>query len=186
MPINWKPTTWINKLIDERMLVAGQAMVNVAKSLAPVDTGLLKSKIYYTYAPGQKLLSLHCDVGYAFFQEFGTYRHRPQPFLRPAINAVAPSFLTGKITGVNTQIMAGTFNDVDHAPLKIRPKIRPHIEAANRMHNVGATKRTQFTAVHMNRQNEPRRHRVGLNQTSKVIMSSLSKHRLNTRRDAWN
>lgn len=186
MPISWKPTTWINKLIDDRMMIAGQSMVAVAKSLVPVDTGLLKSRIYFTYLASSKTLTLHADTGYAWLVETGTHRTRPQPYLRPAINAVAPSFLTGKITGVNTQIMAGTFNDVDHAPLKIRPKIRPHIEAANRMHNVGATKRTQFTAVHMNRQNEPRRHRVGLNQTSKVIMSSLSKHRLNTRRDAWN
>lgn len=186
MPINWKPTTWINKLIDERMLVAGQAMVNVAKSLAPVDTGLLKSKIYYTYAPGQKLLSLHCDVGYAFFQEFGTYRHRPQPFLRPAINAVAPSFLTGKVMGINTQIMAGTYNAEDHAPRMIQPKIRPRIAAANRMHNVGATRRTEFTAVHMKRNNEPRTRRVGLQQKEQVVLSSLSKRKLNTRRDAWN
>ena len=54
------------------------------------------------------------------------------------------------------------------------------------MHNVGAVKRSEFTAVHMNRQNEPRRHKVGLTQTPKVILSSLTKRRVNTRNDAWN
>jgi len=186
MPINWKPTTWINKLIDERMMVAGQAMVNVAQSLVPVDTGLLKSKIYFTYLPATKTLTLHADTGYSLYVETGTYKMRPQPYLRPAINAVAPSFLTGKVMGVKTQVMAGTYNDVDHQPRMIKPSIRPRIAAANRMHNVGAVKRSEFTAVHMNRQNEPRRHKVGLTQTPKVILSSLTKRRVNTRNDAWN
>lgn len=186
MGINWKPTTWINKLVDDRMMIAGKAMVNVAKSLVPVDTGLLKSKIYFTYQPSSKTLTLHADTGYAYYIETGTYKMRPRPYLRPAINAVAPSFLTGKIMGVNTQVMAGTYSEVDHAPKMIRPLIRPRIAAANRMHNVGATRRTEFTAVHMNRQNEARRHRVGLKQEPKVILSSLTRRRINTRDDAWN
>ena len=60
------------------------------------------------------------------------------------------------------------------------------IAAANRMHNVGATAKSRFTAIHMNRNNVPRTRRVGLEQKSQTILSNLSKHRVNTRRDAWN
>lgn len=186
MGINWKPTTWINKLIDDRMMIAGKAMVDTAKSLVPVDTGLLKSSIYYTYMPATKTLTLHADTKYAVFVETGTYRTRPQPYLRPAINAVAPSFLTGKVMGVKTQIMAGTSNDVDYTPLQIQPNIRPKIAAANRFHNVGATRRTEFTAVHYDRKGNVRTHRVGLKQEPKTVLSSLTKRRVNTRNDAWN
>jgi hypothetical protein len=184
MPISWNPTSWIDRLVEQRMHVAGQSMVAMAKALVPVDTGLLKSKIYYTYAPATKTLTLHADTGYSLFVEQGTHKMAPRPYLRPAINAFAPAFLTGKFTGVSTQIMGGTFNDEFHVPLKIQSKIRPHIAAANAMHNVGAVARTKLTAVHMTRDNEPRRHNVGLQQKNKVILSSLSK--LNRMRKAWN
>lgn len=184
MPISWNPTKWIGDLIEQRMHLAGQSMVQIAKSLVPVDTGLLKSRIFYTYQPSTKTLTLHADTGYAIFVEGGTHKMRPQPFLRPAINAVAPAFLTGKLMGVSTQIMAGTFNDVSHKPLMIKPHIRPLIAAANAMHNVGAVSRTKLTAVHMSRNNEPRRFTKGFSKARRVMMSDLSK--LNKIRKPWN
>lgn len=159
-------------------------MVAVAKFLAPEDTGFLKSNIYFTYQPSNKTLTLHSDAHYSVYQEYGTYKMKPHPFLRPALNAAGPAFLTGKLSGVTTQIMAGTSLSPNHVPLKIKPHIRPRIAAANAMHNVGVTSRTRLTAVHMTRQNESRRVNVGLKQTSKVMLSSLSK--LNQIRKAWN
>lgn len=184
MPISWNPTTWIDKLIEQRMHTAGQAMVGIAKALVPVDTGLLKSTIAYTYLPDSKTLTLHADTGYAYFIEAGTHKMAPRPYLRPAINAAGPAFLTGRLGGVSTQIMAGTYNDANHVPLKIKPHIRPSIAAANMTHNVGATARTKLTAIHMDRSNEARRVRVGLEQKSRVLMSNLSK--LNRIRKPWN
>lgn len=166
------------------MLAAGTSMVAIAKALAPEDTGFLKQNIYFTYQASTKTLTLHSDAPYSLFQEYGTAHHRPHPFLRPALNAAGPAFLTGKFTGVSTQIMAGTYNNPNHVPLKIKAHIRPSISAANKAHNVGVTSRTKLTAVHMNRANESRRHNVGLKQTNKVMLSSLTK--LNRIRKAWN
>lgn len=184
MPISWKPTKWIDSLIDQRMHAAGQSMVGIAKALVPVDTGLLKRSIYYTYHPESKTLTLHADTGYSLFVEQGTFKMAPRPYLRPALNAAGPAFLTGKLGGVSTQIMAGTYNEPDHVPLTIRPHVRPRIAAANMTHNVGVTARSKLTAIHMNRANEARRVRVGLKQESRVMTSSLSK--LNRIRKAWN
>jgi hypothetical protein len=166
------------------MHVAGQAMVGIAKALVPVDTGLLRSTIAYSYAPDTKTLTLHADTGYSLFVETGTHKMAARPYLRPAMNAAGPAFLTGKLASVSTQIMAGTYNNPFHVPLKIKPHIRPSIEAANMKHNVGVTSRTSLTAIHMNRANEARRHNIGLKQESRVMMSSLSK--LNRIRKAWN
>lgn len=184
MPISWNPLNWVDRLVEQRMHVAGQAMVGIARALVPVDTGLLKSTITYTYLPDTKTLTLHADTGYALFVEQGTYKMAARPYLRPALNAAGPAFLTGKLGGVSTQIMAGTYNSPDHVPLSIKPHIRPSIAAANMMHNVGVTARTKLTAIHMNRSNEPRRVRVGLEQKSRVMMTDLSK--LNRIRRAWN
>lgn len=184
MPINWNPTKWIDNLVEQRMHAAGQSMVAVAKSLVPVDTGLLKSKIYYTYAPDLKLLTLHADTGYSEFVEYGTHKMAARPYLRPAMNVAGPAFLTGKLSGVSTQIIVGTYNNPYHNPLKIKPHIRPHISAANMTHNVGAVSRTRLTAISMDRNNEPLRHNVGLRQTNKIVTANLSK--LNRIRNAWN
>jgi hypothetical protein len=184
MPIQWNPLTWLDRLIEQRMHIAGQAMVGMAKVFAAEDTGYMKAHIYYTYAPDTKTLTLHSDAHYSIYQEFGTFQMPPHPFMRPALNAVGPSFLTGKLSGVSTQMMVGTSLDPFHTPLKIQPHIRPRIAAANLTHNVGVTSRTRLTAIHMDRSNEPRRVRVGKEQKSRVLMSSLSK--LNRIRKAWN
>lgn len=186
MPIKWNPTGWIGDLIEKRMHVAGQAMVGLAKAYAAVDTGQMRASIYYTYAPDQKLLTLHCDVPWAWYNELGTYKMKPHPFMRPAMNAVAPAFLTGKLMGVSTQIMAGTYNDEYHKPRMIKPKIRPHIASANAEHNIGATTRARFTAVHMNRDNEVRRYTKGASKVRRAMMSDLGRFGLNKIRKAWN
>lgn len=186
MPIQWNPLSWVDKLISDRMMIAGRAMVGIAKALAPVDTGFLKENIYFTYNPDAKLLTLHSDAFYSIYNELGTYRMKPHPYMRPAINAAAPSFLTGRITGVATQMMVGTSMDQHQLPRLIQPHIRPHIAAANMTHNVGAAARSKFTAIHMDRNGEARRRKVGLKQESRIVMSDLSKAKLNKIRRAWN
>jgi HK97 gp10 family phage protein len=63
-----------------------------AQSLAPVDTGALKSSI--TYETRAQRNSIVGEVGptvdYGMFVEAGTSRMGPQPYMRPAFDRRAP------------------------------------------------------------------------------------------------
>jgi len=80
-------------------------VVAQAKSLAPVDTARLRNSISYALADGFKggangdaspitvtppngSAYVGTNVDYAVYQEFGTRRMAPQPFLRPALDIV--------------------------------------------------------------------------------------------------
>lgn len=178
MPIEWlgdKFMRFVDREIEKRAHVAGQSMVAVAKSLVAVDTGLLQSRIYYTYQPATRTLTLHADTHYAMYQEFGTYKMRPHPYLRPALAVAGPSF----VSGVKTQAQFGTSLSVNHVPRQILPHIRPHISAANKKFNKGIVRRTTATAIHMDRQNNPIRSKDG-----KIVRSTINS--LHRKRKAWN
>ena len=61
-----------------------------AKQLAPVDTGALRNSISAT------VRTLSAEIGptvnYAPYQEFGTHRTPPQPFMGPAADRNEPAF----------------------------------------------------------------------------------------------
>lgn len=85
----------------------GEVIAAEARRLAPVDTGTLRDSIQVTDERDASLygrpnagdgISVYVgpvgstedgDVFYAKFIEFGTTRHGPQPFLRPAIEGKA-------------------------------------------------------------------------------------------------
>ena len=58
-----------------------------AKDIAPVDTGRLRDSIRAKVGKrnGEVIGSVGTNVEYAPYQEFGTTRMLPQPFLRPAL-----------------------------------------------------------------------------------------------------
>ncbi len=93
----WRGAEVINAL-DDAIQAAMQATAEAAKaeaqSLAPVRTGLLRSSIYADVnAPGgsaRRTLVLGADAPYALYVELGTSRQAAQPFLRPAIDKIAP------------------------------------------------------------------------------------------------
>jgi HK97 gp10 family phage protein len=62
-----------------------------AKTRAPVDTGALKNSIQ---ARPRDELTSEVVVGqeYGLYQEFGTVKMAARPFLRPAVEEVAPAF----------------------------------------------------------------------------------------------
>lgn len=64
-----------------------QEITNLAKQLAPVDTGRLRASIAWTIgeADGTPFARIGTNVEYAPFQEFGTRFHPAQPFLVPAL-----------------------------------------------------------------------------------------------------
>lgn len=70
-----------------------QEIVNIAKVLAPVDTGRLRASIVWTL--GSTAAGLFAEVGtnveYAAHVEFGTINMAAQPYLIPAIQSVLGS-----------------------------------------------------------------------------------------------
>lgn len=55
-----------------------------AKRHAPVDTGLLRASIHTEPTRPADKITVGDGVSYGVFQEFGTTKMRPHPFLRPA------------------------------------------------------------------------------------------------------
>jgi HK97 gp10 family phage protein len=65
---------------------AARRVQNSAKSLSPVDTGILKGSIRVRNLPKLQSAIVYTNVEYAPYQEFGTVKMSPQPFLTPALN----------------------------------------------------------------------------------------------------
>lgn len=75
---------------------------DLAKNLAPVDTGALRDSLFIQYGKweGGIYSEVGTDVFYAPFQEFGTVNHDAHPFLRPALMSVVEDTLaSGRIDG---------------------------------------------------------------------------------------
>lgn len=64
-----------------------------AKAIVPVDTGKLKNSISCEF-PTQTSAIIAPHTDYETFVEFGTYKMRAQPYMRPAAERVAPSYFT--------------------------------------------------------------------------------------------
>ena len=61
----------------------GKFIKSKMDTYVPVDTGYLKSR--NEWGIQQNELYVQNDCYYAKFQEYGTYKMRAQPFLRPAV-----------------------------------------------------------------------------------------------------
>lgn len=104
------PVTGAEEGLDVSILKTCAQIATEAKTLAPVDKGNLRQSITYStfLSPGDlpdKPRKGEGYVGsmldYAVYQEFGTRKMKPQPFLRPA-------FLLVK--GKDIQIVANYIN----------------------------------------------------------------------------
>ena len=74
----------------------------LAKHFAPVDTGALRDSIGHEVrrgGVGGLFGDLFVKVEYGAFQELGTSRNPPHPYLRPAILAIFGKYETGGGTG---------------------------------------------------------------------------------------
>jgi Bacteriophage HK97-gp10, putative tail-component len=69
----------------------GGAVLGVASALVPRRTGRLASSLILEAASGPRgpYVEVGTRVDYAMFVEFGTYKDRAQPFMRPALASVA-------------------------------------------------------------------------------------------------
>lgn len=65
---------------------------NLAKQLAPVDTGTLRRSIHTEVAADGLSAAVGSDVEYAAAQEYGTSVMPPAPYLNPALDEMEPHF----------------------------------------------------------------------------------------------
>lgn len=75
---------------------------NIAKKLAPVDTGILKSRIKTEYSG--LTAKIHDSAPYAGYQEYGTRYQDGKPHIRPMLKEIEPIFKKDL-----TDIMRGAF-----------------------------------------------------------------------------
>jgi len=71
--------------VEMELDVVGADMVDLSRSIVPVDTGALRESIYHR--PAGLELEFGATMDYASHIEFGTSRARAQPYMRPALDA---------------------------------------------------------------------------------------------------
>lgn len=78
-----KYTSGFTAKLSKGVAEGGMTIRDAARAKAPVDTGHLRRSIH-TQTRGLK-----CEVGtnvhYGIYQEFGTYKMNPRPYLMPAL-----------------------------------------------------------------------------------------------------
>lgn len=186
MPAGNNPFTWMKGKLDDKMGVeldahvraAGAAVVRLAKQLAPKRTGALEQSIRYTYDASSRTLQFVVGVPYGVFQEYGTYKMAPHPFMRPAILLNGPSFSAR--VNIDTQFM--TALPVDYKPRKVMAHIRPQIGAANKRLNQFNVKKAAVTFRHVAKDGGVLTF-TGGNGQKFTVKSSVSK--LNRRKTSW-
>lgn len=87
----------IEREVEPQLDAVGMGMEDLAKSLAPVDTGRLRDSIYHRAAGFD--LEFGNDVEYGFYQEFGTRFQTGTPHIRPALDANQQRILDAILTG---------------------------------------------------------------------------------------
>ena len=71
----------------------GKEAEGYAKTFAPVDTGYLRDTLM-SMMVNPTTARIQSNASYDIYQEMGTYKMAAQPFLSPAIEAVAERFLS--------------------------------------------------------------------------------------------
>lgn len=87
--------TGVNKKASMVVRRSGLAIANQARMNAPVDTGFLQGSIDTAVDSSGLAMIISPTAEYAVYVEYGTSRGAPeQPFMRPAVEAVEPSFIS--------------------------------------------------------------------------------------------
>ena len=87
------------KIADQLMNVGGE-VVNIGRGLVRVRTGFLRDSIFADVVESDLSLTFGATAPYASFQEFGTYRMRAQPYLRPALDASQDRLVNAILMGI--------------------------------------------------------------------------------------
>lgn len=70
--------------IEKSLEAIGLQAAGYAQEDAPVDTSALKNSL--THSVGDKEVAVGTNIEYAIYQEMGTYKMSPHPYLKPAVS----------------------------------------------------------------------------------------------------
>lgn len=90
-----KLRSWLNNSRKDVGAAVAETLLEIesdAKRYAPVDKGLLRSSIAAN-VEGKYAGSVTANANYAIHVEYGTWKMKPQPFLRPAFANNKAKFL---------------------------------------------------------------------------------------------
>ena len=82
--------------VDDTLGILAHQVEGISKALAPVDTGALKNSIN-TKRQKRHEWRVQDGVEYGIYQELGTSRMAPHPFMVPAAHKVAGDLKSGRI-----------------------------------------------------------------------------------------
>ena len=83
--IDYSKADLFAKKLDAKLDDVGVLVTDVASKICPKDTGRLSSSIDYEVNETAHKVSIGTDVPYSIHVEYGTYKTRSQPFLRPSL-----------------------------------------------------------------------------------------------------
>lgn len=88
---------------------------DLARALAPIDTGLLRDSIEIMYGKwdGGIYAEIGTDVYYGPFQELGTSRNPPHPYLRPALASVMGDITSRGMVGGYVDDVGGDWSGTE-------------------------------------------------------------------------
>ncbi len=82
----------VHQRLADNMLHMANEVVRMAEQFAPKKTGALATSIGFDWNYDTLSVVFTVGVPYGIFQEYGTRNMSAHPYLRPAINAVAPIY----------------------------------------------------------------------------------------------
>jgi HK97 gp10 family phage protein len=89
---NVKVTSHVNEVIEAKNEAIARALEAIGiqaegdvAELAPVDTGRLRDSITHEVDESEEAVYVGTNVEYAAYQEYGTSKMKPHPFLKPGI-----------------------------------------------------------------------------------------------------
>ena len=85
----------VKTALNSEVAKAAHEIEAQAKVNAPVRTGTLRRSIHTVIEQGGQRAVIGPSVEYGFYVEYGSRGRAPQPFMRPAAEAVLPRFATG-------------------------------------------------------------------------------------------
>jgi HK97 gp10 family phage protein len=84
----------VRRVVSQNGVGLNQKMVSKANFTKGYSTGATKRSIHLEITGGGLSAEVGPETGYSIYVEFGTRKMEAQPFVRPALEAQAPKFIS--------------------------------------------------------------------------------------------